>query len=126
MIDITKANIILHVCDTAMHILHDSDLKLTDLWPGGGFKPIERNTIFVTDTIYYTVNAFGIELTPMTGRFVIGVRDYDEERKNKQFKAISLLLDHAYYNDLYFEDEFRDVTVSHDHHWFKYTYTPII
>ncbi|MBB6109769.1 hypothetical protein SAMN05421821_105187 [Mucilaginibacter lappiensis] len=117
-----KFDLISSVCDTALRIIHNSSFYGSELWPTGGFK---ANSQGGTDCIGYCVNAFGYELTPKTGRFVIYMcDDYDEERKEDQFGQIKLLLDYAYYNDILFEDEFRGVTVRHDHHWFKFTYTP--
>ncbi|WP_183567396.1 hypothetical protein [Mucilaginibacter sp. SP1R1] len=118
-----KRDLIAHVCDTALRIIYESSFNESDHWPISGFKPFE-SAYELNDCIGYGVYAYGYELTPKTGRFIIQWWNYDLDRKTSQLQAIKLLLDQAYYNNLYFEDEFRDVKIEHDHNWFKFTYTP--
>lgn len=118
-----KQNIIHHVCDTAMHILHDSYLSNTNLWPKRGFKAGWGIGCEVKDRIYYGANAYGWDQTPAFGSIVFNVWNTGIKRLDLQHYHIKLILDYAYRNDLLFEDERRkyrdDLQVK-----FKFTYTP--
>jgi hypothetical protein len=118
-----KQNIVHHACDTAMHILYNSGLAETNLWPKKGFKAGHGIGCEKKDRIYFSANAFGWDKKPVYGRLGFNIWNTPLPRERKQNRAIRLILDYAYYNDLFFEDEFKSNFIT-DTLWFKFTYTP--
>lgn len=117
-----QRGLISHVCDTAMHILHESAFFDSDIWPASGFRPNSYGQS-IQDCISYGLNPYGWERRPMTGRISFNVWDYKQTRVDEQFEQIKLSLDCAYLNNVLFEDELTNSYIT-DKLWFKFTYTP--
>jgi hypothetical protein len=119
-----KQNIVHHVCDTSMHILHNSYLFGSNIWPKNGFKVGWGIGCKIKDCIYIGVNAYGWEKAPVVGRLVFNIWNTGARREKQQAKHIRIIMDQAYQNDLYFEIESKSIFTD-DLYWFKFTYTPI-
>jgi hypothetical protein len=111
------------VCDAAMHIIHESYLFGSDLWPVGGFKAGGGWGSTIKDCIYYAVNPYGWEKDPAIGRLAFNIYNTPEKRQMKQVEHIRLILDFSFRGAITFEDEFKN-TSPIDRIWFKFTYTP--
>ncbi|MEO6522182.1 MAG: hypothetical protein ABIN91_10925 [Mucilaginibacter sp.] len=118
-----QRDIIATVRDTAMHILHDSYLPRTNLWPKNGFKSGHGIGCRIKDCVYIGVNAWVLDAPPITGRLYLNIWNTEEKRREQQAEHIKIILDFAYSNNLYFEDEFKKTSPT-DYLWFKFTYTP--
>lgn len=79
----------------AMHILYDSHLKGTTLWPKkglhAGFKIDDYDTI--------SVQAF---INDLGNKLVINFYNNNDARINKQANAIMLIMEDAIYNNLHY------------------------
>lgn len=110
------------VGDTAIHILHESYLFNSELWPAGGFM-VDGYGGPIMDCISYGVNPYGWNQYPIIGRLVLCVWNYKKSRVDLQFDQIKLILDYTYMNDILFEDDLRNSYIT-DMLYFKFTYTP--
>jgi hypothetical protein len=119
-----KQNIVHHVCDTAMHILHNSYLYGSDMWPKNGFKAGWGIGCKIKDCIYYGVNAYGWDQNPVIGRLAFNLHNVGVRRLKQQTKHIETILDLSIMNDLLYEQEFRNSNWFDHPLWFKFTYTP--
>jgi hypothetical protein len=99
-----KQNIVHHVCDTAMHILNDSDLYWTKLWPKNGFKAGYGIGSEVKDRIYYFCAIWDILATPPTGHLQFNIHNTPDNRESKQVDSLKLIYDQSYLNNIFFED----------------------
>ncbi|AMR34194.1 hypothetical protein A0256_23440 [Mucilaginibacter sp. PAMC 26640] len=117
-----KQNLVHHITDTAMHLLHDSYLTHTNLWPKNGIHAGWGIGCSKKDRIYIGVNAYGWNQNPIIGRLGINIGNTGVRRKAAQVKHLEILLDYAYINDVFFEDEFRNVNWFDHPIWFKFTY----
>ncbi|WPU91854.1 hypothetical protein SNE25_21280 [Mucilaginibacter sabulilitoris] len=119
-----KQNISIEVCDAAMHVLHNSYLNGSDLWPTGGFKPSGRGMDYSEpDTIWYGVNPYGWELTPIIGRFAFDIYNTPQRIEIAQVEHLRTIFDNTIFNGIFFEDEFKN-TSPIDRIWFTFTLTP--
>lgn len=117
-----KPYIVQRVVSAALTILHESVLYGSNLWPKKGFKGGICWDKPIDDTVWFVVNAFGHEQTPVTGRLGLSRMDeYSKPRSYKQYKMIRLILDEAIYDNIHFEDEFKSSCTDRPFIWFKFT-----
>jgi hypothetical protein len=119
---LAKRNIVQHVHDTTMHILYNSSLQESPLWPKNGFKAGTGIGCKIIDRIYIVINAYGYEMVPPIGIVQLNIFNTIWKRECEQVFAIKAILDYAYYNNTFLEDEFRNSKI--DTYRFKFTYTP--
>jgi hypothetical protein len=113
--DTTKPDTISTVINAAMHMLEDSGMYGSKLWPKNG---VRTGSGSLTDCIYLAVNAYGF---PTVGRLVFNPPD--TRRGDKQSDQIRLIFDYAIRDNIYFEYEFRNSTLVNKL-WFKFTIEP--
>ena len=118
-----KQHLVHHVCHTAMHIIHDSYLPKTNLWPKNGMRVGWGIGCPNKDTIFYGVNVYEWDQTPVKGVLKFNIWNTRERRSLHQALHIKRILDYAYLNDLYFEDHGRNTRFDTDPS-FIFTYTP--
>jgi hypothetical protein len=110
----TKPDTINAVVNAAMHMLEDSGMRGSKLWPKNGFRV---GSGALADCIYIAVNAYSF---PTVGRLVFNPPD--TRRSDKQSDQIRLIFDYGRYENIYFEYEFRNSTLLNKL-WFKFTIT---
>jgi hypothetical protein len=115
--------LITHVHDTALHILHNSYLYGSDLWPKNGFVTGQGMDCKIKWCINIGVNPYGWANETIEGRLAFTVYNTGMGKKIQQEKHLRIIMDQAYQNDLYFENEFKNTVIT-DYNWFKFTYTP--
>jgi len=118
----SKSDIVNRVVNATMHILHESVLYGSNLWPKKGFKGGICWDKPLDDTVWFGINAYGHERKPIIGR--IGFHRMDEfmkPRSYKQYKMIRLILDEAIHDEIFFEDELRTSETDSPFIWFKFT-----
>lgn len=107
------------VVSAAFHIVHDSQMYGTTLWPKNDFVAgygIECN---VKDRIYIGINAYGIDQDPVTGLLLFNIHNTPFPRHKKQQQQIRLIMDQAIYNNIRFDDEYKTDFVNNP--WFTFT-----
>lgn len=119
-----QREIAMYVMDTAMHIVHDSYLYGSDLWPSGGFKigGPGRHTLGPPDTVYYGANPYGYEQDPIKGRLGFTMFNTAEKREAAIAEHLRTIFDHTVLNNIYFENEFKSSFQPVTHIWFTFTY----
>jgi hypothetical protein len=120
---ITKQALVHRVCDTAMHILHDSYFNGSDLWPKNGFKIGLCPSEPPKNTIYVHARPWTMENIPLVGTLAITLYTVNKRTREKQAKHLLRLFDCTVKEDLFFEDEYPDSWML-EPVWFKFTYTP--
>lgn len=114
-----------HVCDTAMHIIHDSSLSETHLWPSNGFKAGYGIGCEVDDRIYYFSLIYDEVKDPNRGGLQFNVHNEAYKRATEQIEALKTIFHQAYLNNVYFEAHDMSDSVMHfRHEQFIFTYTP--
>jgi hypothetical protein len=121
-----QCEIITDVIDTAMHILHESYLNGSDLWPTGGMLVggpgwYKKGP---PDAIYLGVNPYGYEQEPIKGRFSCNMFNTPEKRMEITAEHLRIIFDQAISNNIYFENEFKSSYQPATHIWFTFTYLP--
>jgi hypothetical protein len=113
-----KTDIVQRVVSATMHLLHNSDLQNTALWPKNGFKSGYGISTDIKDALWVGCNAYGIDADPVIGRMGMNTWNTGVARTNKQFKRIAIIIDQAIEDDIYFEHE---LTSEDRFIWFKFT-----
>jgi hypothetical protein len=120
----TKAQTIAaHVVETAMHILHESYLYGSDMWPKNGFRTGRVVDTRLKNYVLYGVNPYNCESVPAIGRICFEFKNTGARKEKLQGKHLKIIMDQAYRNGLFFEDESKSPMTA-DTYWFQYTYTP--
>lgn len=121
-----KQNLVHQVADTALHIIYDSYLYGSNLWPKKGFRAGWGIGCDLKDCIYYGVNAWGWMDENPNGAIVFNFHNTPLNRRWKQITHLKILLDYTIINDIYFEDYLRDATINvvNDQAKFKFTINP--
>lgn len=119
----SKQNVIHHVCDTAMHILHDSYLANTNLWPKKGFKAGWGIGYGEADIIYYAART--IQEEPNKGILVFNLHARGRARRINQMIHLKIIFDYTITTELYFEDAYpkSTYTFNDDQVVVDFTYT---
>lgn len=113
-----KRDLSSRVVTAALHLLHDSHLYGTSLWPKKGFNVGYGISSELKDGLWIFCNAYGHEFIPQIGRLGINTQNTPYSRVKKQFDAIELILSEAIYDNIHFELELSDPDSKM---WFKIT-----
>lgn len=114
-----KRDLVSRVSVAALIILEESYLFGSRLWPKDGFKMGNGLDTNPKECIFMGINAYGIHKDPVIGRLGLHPTTFNETRKKSQYKHIRHILDYAVYDNILFEDEFRNATWGHL--WFQFT-----
>lgn len=91
-----KHNLVNRAISATFHLLEDSFMYGTTLWPENGFKVGWHSEVENQITI-------GARVTDEYGCVVLNFRAPNYARISEQCKAIELILNYAVYDDIYFE-----------------------
>ena len=115
-----KRDLISRVISAALTLLHESNMYGTVLWPKQGFVLGHGIGQPNNDTWYLGVNVFGIDQNPIIGRLGFNIHTRGKKRISNQIEQINLVLDQAFCEGIFFENEFNNITPT-DLMWFKFT-----
>ncbi len=99
----TKQDIISRVTCAAMHVLHDSRLYDSDLWPEHGFKAGYPKETFIHDEVYIAAKICNYPLHKEDDQSVIfNMHSFIPKRIKEQALEIDLIMDNAVYDGILF------------------------
>lgn len=109
----TKQDIISRAINAVMHILHDSHLYGSDLWPEHGFKTgISRDKI--SDIIDVYISAGVNDTTKKYYQSMhFNIMNVQHKRSLDQAKSLDNIFDKAIYDGVYFESSIHPSTPYH-------------
>ena len=117
-----KQDIVQRVVTAAMHIIYDSNLYGSDLWPEKEFVAGFGIECVVKDRIYVGVNAYGVDKNPIEGLLIFNINNTPILRHKKQSNQIRLIMDQAFYDGIYFSDVSQSSRFI-DNPWFNFKIT---
>jgi len=100
-----KLPMIARVCSAAMHLLHDSHLYDTSLWPKRGFLAGFVNEFDKSDSVRYSARMEFENGKPTWQAIYFKILNKSGARCYKQSKQIDLILDQAIYDGVHFTSE---------------------
>lgn len=106
------------VITSALHLLYDSHLYNSKLWPKNDIKVGYGIGTKIIDALWIECNAEGIDNEPIDGRLLINTWNTSEKRSTEQFNEIERILDQSVYENIHFEHE---LTSLDRFIWFKFT-----
>jgi len=118
-----KRDMVQRAYSAIMHILTDSQLYGTSLWPKHGFKPGYAIDKPQNDTIWISVSYSVNEKNKISGGLGFNkMEHFNSPRGEKQCSQLRLIIDASYYDGFLFKDTFRDQPNFFGHCWFTYTH----
>jgi hypothetical protein len=115
-----KRDIISRVSSAAINVFHESYLYESRIWPTDGFKMGNGLSENKKECIFVGVNAYGYNQSPVVGTLHMWPTTSNVSRKKSQYKHIRFLLDYTVYDDISFEDIFRNSGGMDSHLWFTF------
>ena len=100
---VSRNTVVQEVITTAMHMLHDSYLYGSDLWPVNGFKAGSGIGSHLEDCIHVGANS----VNNQSGRLYFNIFNTTEERITQQAFHIKQIFDFTLRDGIRFEDDLR-------------------
>jgi hypothetical protein len=118
-----KRGIVARVTTAALHIIHDSQMRATSLWPEDDVVAHSTSTFDYDDIIDVQVLINYNEDGLVHEKLKINLINKDYDRITEQKNQLELILDHSSADNIYFEyDDFNEIGLGMYCTWTRMTF----